>query len=71
MLAMAGRVIGETSSGLAYGVLNSSIGMSVVLVPYVAAWMYTARSHLPFVLSAGMIAVKMVASVGFLRADTR
>jgi MFS family permease len=67
VLALGGKVVGETSAGLAYGMLNSAVGMSMVLAPYVAAWLYTARNDLPFVVSAGMIVVTMVVSVAFLR----
>jgi DHA1 family multidrug resistance protein-like MFS transporter len=67
VLALGGKVVGETSVGLAYGMLNSAVGVSMVLAPYVAAWLYTTRNDLPFVVAAGMIAVTMVVSVAFLR----
>jgi hypothetical protein len=55
--------------GLAYGMLNSAVGMSMVLAPYVAAWLYTARKDLPFIVSAGLIALTMVVSMACLRAS--
>ncbi len=67
-LGLAGKVVDETNAGLAYGMLNSAIGTSMVLAPYMAAWLYTARTDLPFLVSAGMIAVTMVLSALFLRA---
>jgi DHA1 family multidrug resistance protein-like MFS transporter len=68
-LGLAGQVMGETNAGLAYGLLNSAIGTSMVVAPYVAAWLYTARPDLPFLAAAGMIAVTMVLSVLFLRVE--
>ncbi len=67
VLGLAGKVVDEANSGLAYGVLNSAIATSTVLAPYVAAWLYTARTDLPFLVAAGMIAVTMPLSVLFLR----
>jgi MFS family permease len=66
-LALLGRVAGEASAGLAYGMLNTAIGMPMVIAPYVAAWLYTVRTDLPFLVAAAMIAVMMVVSVVTLR----
>jgi MFS family permease len=68
VLGLAGKVVDEANSGLAYAVLNSGIATSMVLAPYMAAWLYTARTDLPFLLAAGMIAATMLLSVLFLRA---
>jgi MFS family permease len=59
-LAQAGKTVGETNSGLAYGVLNTALNVPWVLAPYTAAWLYTARPDLPFLSSAAMIGVMMV-----------
>ncbi|HUV73054.1 MAG TPA: MFS transporter [Anaerolineae bacterium] len=69
-LAQAGKTIGETNSGLAYGVLNTALNLSWVLAPYTAAWLYTARPDLPFLSSAAMIAVMMVVSWALLQERT-
>jgi MFS family permease len=66
-LAQAGKTIGETNSGLAYGVVNAALNLSWVLAPYTAAWLYTARPDLPFLSSAAMIAVMMAFSWMLLR----
>jgi DHA1 family multidrug resistance protein-like MFS transporter len=68
-LGLAGKVMGETNAGLAYGLLNSAIGMSMVLAPFMAAWLYTTRTDLPFLVAAGMIVVAMGISVAVLRAE--
>jgi hypothetical protein len=47
--------------------LNTAIGMPMVIAPYVAAWLYTVRTDLPFLVAAAMIAVMMVVSVVTLR----
>ncbi|HUW95250.1 MAG TPA: MFS transporter [Anaerolineae bacterium] len=69
-LAQAGKTVGETNSGLAYGVLNTALNLSWVLAPYTAAWLYTAGPDLPFLSSAAMIAVMMVVSWVLLREPT-
>jgi MFS family permease len=66
-LAQLGKVTGETSSGLAYGMLDTAIGLPWVLAPLTAAWLYTLRPALPFVVSAAMIAAMMIVSVLLLR----
>jgi predicted MFS family arabinose efflux permease len=66
-LGQMGKVIGETASGLAYGLLNTAMGLPWVLAPYMAAWLYTSRPALPFVVSAAMIAAMMIVSVVLLR----
>jgi MFS family permease len=66
-LGQMGKVIGETASGLAYGLLNTAMGLPWVLAPYMAAWLYTSRPALPFIVSAVMIAVMMMVSVVLLR----
>jgi MFS family permease len=66
-LGQMGRVTGETASGLAYGLLNTAMGLPAVLAPYMAAWLYTSRPALPLVVSAAMTAAMMVVSVAFLR----
>ncbi len=68
-LGLAGKVVGETNAGLAYGMLNSAIGTSMVLAPYVAARLYTARNDLPFLVAAGLIVVAMAVSTAVLRAE--
>lgn len=68
-LAQTGRVLGETRIGLAYGIFNTAFNLSWVLAPYMAAWLYTSRADLPFVVSAGMIAVMMALSTALLRGD--
>ena len=70
-LGQMGKVVGETAPGLAYGLLNTAIGLPWVLAPYMAAWLYTSRPALPFVVSAAMIGAMMVVSVGLLRAPDR
>jgi hypothetical protein len=69
-LAQAGKTVGETTSGLAYGVLNTALNLSWVLAPYRAAWLYTGRPDLPFLSSAAMIAVMMVVSWALLKERT-
>jgi DHA1 family multidrug resistance protein-like MFS transporter len=69
VLGLAGKVVGETSAGLAYGMLNAAVGSSMVFGPYVAAWLYTVRTDLPFLVSAGMIAVMIFVSAAVLRAE--
>jgi predicted MFS family arabinose efflux permease len=66
-LGQMGKVIGETASGLAYGLLNTAMGLPWVLAPYMAAWLYTSRPALPFMVSAVMIAAMMIVSVVLLR----
>jgi predicted MFS family arabinose efflux permease len=66
-LGQMGKVIGETASGLAYGLLNTAMGLPWVLAPYMAAWLYTSRPALPFMVSAVMIAAMMMVSVVLLR----
>jgi MFS family permease len=66
-LGQMGKVIGETASGLAYGLLNTAVGLPWVVAPYVAAWLYTSRPALPFVVSAAMTAAMIVVSVVLLR----
>lgn len=66
-LGQMGKVIGETASGLAYGLLNTAMGLPWVLAPYMAAWLYTSRPVLPFTVSAVMIAAMMMVSVVLLR----
>jgi MFS family permease len=66
-LAQAGKTVGETNSGLAYGVLNTALNLPWVLAPYTAAWLYTMRPDLPFLSSAAMIAVMMVVTWLLLR----
>jgi MFS family permease len=68
-LGLAGKVVGETSVGLAYGMLNMAVGSAMVFGPYVAAWLYTVRTDLPFLVSAGMIAVMIFVSAAVLRAE--
>jgi MFS family permease len=70
-LGQMGKVIGETASGLAYGLLNTAMGLPWVLAPYMAAWLYTSRPALPFIVSAVMIAVMMMVSVVLLRNPPR
>ncbi|MGB9301331.1 MAG: MFS transporter [Anaerolineae bacterium] len=70
-LGQMGKVIGETASGLAYGLLNTAMGLPWVLAPYMAAWLYTSRPALPFIVSAVMIAVMMIVSVVLLRNPPR
>lgn len=70
-LGQMGKVIGETASGLAYGLLNTAMGLPWVLAPYMAAWLYTSRPTLPFIVSAVMIAVMMMVSVVLLRNPPR
>jgi MFS family permease len=62
-LALTGRVVRATSVGLAYGVFNTALYVSMVLAPYVAGWLYTSRPELPFLLSAVMITAMMPLSV--------
>ena len=66
-LGQMGKLVGETASGLAYGLLNTAMGLPWVLAPYMAAWLYTSRPALPFMVSAVMIAVMMMVSVVLLR----
>lgn len=66
-LGQMGKVMGETASGLAYGLLNTAMGLPWVLAPYMAAWLYTSRPALPFMVSAAMIAAMMIVSVVLLR----
>ena len=66
-LGQMGKLVGETASGLAYGLLNTAMGLPWVLAPYMAAWLYTSRPALPFIVSAVMIAVMMMVSVVLLR----
>jgi DHA1 family multidrug resistance protein-like MFS transporter len=66
-LGLAGKVVDETNAGLAYGLLNSAMGLSMVLAPYMAAWLYSARKDLPFLVAIGMIVMTMVLSALFLR----
>ena len=66
-LGQMGKLVGETASGLAYGLLNTAMGLPWVLAPYMAAWLYTSRPALPFIVSAAMIAVMMMVSVVLLR----
>ena len=66
-LGQMGKVMGETASGLAYGLLNTAMGLPWVLAPYMAAWLYTSRPALPFIVSAVMIAAMMMVSVVLLR----
>ena len=66
-LGLAGKAVGENSAGLAYGMLNTAMGTPMVFAPYVAAWLYTVRTDLPFRVSAGMIAVMILVSVWLLR----
>jgi DHA1 family multidrug resistance protein-like MFS transporter len=66
-LGLAGKVVDETNAGLAYGLLNSAMSLSMVLAPYMAAWLYTARKDLPFLVGAGMVVMTLVLSALFLR----
>jgi len=66
-LGQMGKLVGETASGLAYGLLNTAMGLPWVLAPYMAAWLYTSRPALPFMVSAAMIAAMMIVSVVLLR----
>ncbi len=66
-LGQMGKVVGETSSGLAYGLIDTAMGLPWVLGPYMAAWLYTIRPELPFLTSMGMIGVMMIVSVVLLR----
>ena len=66
-LGQMGKLVGETASGLAYGLLNTAMGLPWVLAPYMAAWLYTSRPALPFMVSAAMIAAMMMVSVVLLR----
>jgi predicted MFS family arabinose efflux permease len=66
-LGQMGNVIGETSSGLAYGLLDTALGLPWVLAPYMAAWLYTVRPDLPFLTSIGMIGAMMIVSAFLLR----
>jgi hypothetical protein len=68
-LGLAGKVMGETNAGLAYGLLNSAVSASMVFAPYLAAWIYTVRPDLPFLVAAGMTVVTMVVSAAVLRAE--
>ncbi len=70
-LGQMGKVVGETSSGLAYGLLNTAMGLPWVLAPYMAAWLYAARPDLPFMTSMGMIGAMMIVSVVLLRDPQR
>ncbi len=70
-LAQAGKTVGETNSGLAYGVLNTALNLPWVLAPYTAAWLYTTRPDLPFLSSAAMIGVMMVVTWRLLREPAR
>jgi MFS family permease len=65
-LGQMGRIIGESASGLAYGLLNTAMGLPWVLAPYMAAWLYTWRPALPFAASAAMIAVMMIVTAVLL-----
>ncbi len=58
-LAQTGRVLGETGVGLGYGVFNTAFNLPWLLAPYMAAWLYTSRPDLPFLVSAAMIGVMM------------
>jgi MFS family permease len=66
-LGQMGKVTGETASGLTYGLLDTAMGLPWVVAPYVAAWLYTSRPALPFVVSAAMIGAMMIVSVVLLR----
>jgi DHA1 family multidrug resistance protein-like MFS transporter len=68
-LGLAGKVVSDNSAGIAYGMLNIAVGSAMVFGPYVAAWLYTVRSDLPFLVSAGMIAVMIFVSAAVLRAE--
>jgi len=68
-LGQMGKVVGETASGLAYGLLDTAMGVPWVLGPYMAAWLYTVRPDLPFLTSAGMIGVMMIVTVVLLRSE--
>jgi len=70
-LGQAGKETGETSSGLAYGILDTAMGLPWVLGPYMAAWLYTSNPTLPFIVSAATIAVMMIVSVLVLREPNR
>lgn len=52
-------MLGETGVGLAYGVFNTAFNLPWLLAPYMAAWLYTSRPDLPFLVSAAMIGVMM------------
>jgi len=68
-LAITGRVVRATSVGLAYGLFNTAVAVSMVLAPYVAGWLYTSRPDLPFLVSAIMIGVMMTVSLILLKVD--
>ena len=68
-LGQMGKVVGEAASGLAYGLLNTAMGLPWVLGPYLAAWLYTASPSLPFLVSAVMIGVMMLVTVVLLRGE--
>jgi MFS family permease len=68
-LGQMGKVVGESASGLAYGLLDTAMGLPWVLGPYIAAWLYTMRPDLPFVTSGAMIAAMMIVTVVFLRGE--
>lgn len=66
-LGQMGKVAGETASGLAYGLLDTAMGLPWVLGPYLAARLYTMRPDLPFLVSALMIGLMMIVTVVMLR----
>jgi MFS family permease len=68
-LAQTGRVLSSRSAGLAFGVFNTAYGLSLVLAPYLAGWLYTSRPDLPFLISAAMIVGMMAFSFVLVRGD--
>ena len=57
--AQMGTVLDERAMGLGFGVLSTVIGGALIVAPYLAGWLYTARPALPFLASLALIPLAM------------
>jgi MFS family permease len=57
--AQMGTVLDEGAMGLGFGVLSTVTSGALILAPYLAGWLYTARPDLPFLASLALIPLAM------------
>jgi len=53
--AWMGEVLGSGERGTGFGVLSTVYGVSLILAPYLAGWLYDIRPALPFVAGAAAV----------------
>ncbi len=65
--ALVGKVAGKGSLGLAFGILSTVNSLALVVVPYLAGYLYTMRPQLPFLASIASIPAVILLTTIVLR----